>query len=64
MAHSVAARHSIAEARALLQSAQANARARRCVHGGTRGRCRLCDSEHTRDPADQRVDRYLVDSEA
>lgn len=63
--HSAAARHSIAEARALLQQAQAHARARRCVHGGTVGRCHLCEPVRApeRDPADDRVDRYLVDAE-
>lgn len=62
--HSAAARHSIAEARALLQSAKANVHARRCLHGGTEGRCRLCAPVEppVRDGGD-RVDRYLVSAD-
>lgn len=62
---SAEARHCIAEARATLQSVRANAHARRCQHGGTAGRCRLCEpvAIPQRDPADERVDRYLVDAE-
>lgn len=62
--HSPEARHRIAEARALLQTAQAHARARTCIHGGTIGRCALCKSVTVpkHDPADERVDRYLVDA--
>ena len=64
MAHSYEARHRIAEARALLQTARAHARARTCIHGGTIGLCRLCEPISTtkHDPADERVDRYLVDA--
>jgi len=60
--HSPEARHRIAEARALLQTARANAHARTCTHGGTIGRCRLCQPDEV-PKRDERVDRYLVDAD-